>query len=130
MNYKTFSIYSKYKNYNLSPHICIYSPHITYKHTQSLSFHTQTNTKKKTKDKTHPHYKISKFQIILTKKKKKNIKPNNNKNSHDNKPNNTNISTIFFTFYKSLAYTNPTFTSTHPITYKHTQSLSDRKSVV
>ena len=57
INYKTFSIYSKYKNYNFSPHNYIYSPHITYKHTQSLSFRTQTN--EKTKDKTHPHYKIS-----------------------------------------------------------------------
>ena len=40
-----------------------YTHPITYKHTQSLSFHTQTNKKLKTKLTL-----ITKFQIILTKK--------------------------------------------------------------
>ena len=39
--------------------------------------------KKKTNDKTHPHYKISNHS---NKKIKKNIKPNNKRNSHDTYP--------------------------------------------
>ena len=43
---------------------------------------------------------ITKFQLILTKKIKKNIKLNQ-KNSHDKKPNNTYIYNIFLLFIKA-----------------------------
>ena len=70
-------------------------------HTNILNhYHFILKQKKNSKDKTHPYYKISNH---CNKNIKKNIKPNNNKNSQDKKPNNINISTIFFTFYKSLA---------------------------
>ena len=50
-------------------------------HTNTLNhYHFILKQIKKLKTKLTP---ITKFQIILTKKIKKNIKPNNNKNSHD-----------------------------------------------
>ena len=65
-------------------------------HTNTLNhYHFILKQIKKLKTKLTP---ITKFQIILTKKIKKNIKPNNNKNSHDKKPNNTNIY-IYNIFY-------------------------------
>ena len=64
--------------------------HPTFAYTHPTS-HTNTlnhylfilKKKEKAKDKTHPHYKISNHS---NKKIKKNIKPNNKRNSHDTYP--------------------------------------------
>ena len=79
--------------------------HPTFAYTHPTS-HTNTlnhyyfvlkQKKKKTKDKTYPHYKISTHS---NKKIKKNIKLNK-KNSHDKKPNNTYLQYFFLLFIKA-----------------------------
>ena len=85
INYKTFYLLTKYKNYNLLHHMHIQThPTFAYTHptthTNTLNHYhfilKQKKKKKKTKHKTHP---IKKFQIIITKKIMKNIKPNHKK---------------------------------------------------